>query len=94
MEEITTEMTEQKHVLKISQLRARLQKEEALLRQKYRKDRNGERISFGILVEELYKNATRDEQIQWKEKAHQYLKDRALTRAMAGFERLEHSVKK
>lgn len=94
MEEITTEMTEQKRIHKISQLKARLQKEEALLKQSYRKKRNGELISFGILVEELYKNATAAEQIQWKKKAHQHLKDRNLTRAMAGFERLEYFLKK
>lgn len=83
---------EQKRKEKISQLKAKLQKEEALLRHSFRKERNGHLIAFGILVEELFKSSNEAEHEQWVKKAEQHLSDRNLTRALAGFERLKKAL--
>lgn len=80
---------EEKQLLKIAPLKAKLQKEQARLQTSLRKERNGQLIVWGVLVEELYKEASPTEQAKWKEKARQKLKDRNLARAMAGFDRLD-----
>lgn len=80
---------EEKRLQKIAQLKARLQKEEAMLKKSQRKERDGQLVVFGVLVEELYKTATKDERMRWAEKANQLLTDRNLARALAGFERLD-----
>lgn len=83
--------TEEKRQQKIAQLKAQLQREEALLRKNQRKERDGQLIVMGVLVEELFKEASEIERARWIEKAKQKFKDRNLTRALAFFERLEHA---
>jgi len=88
-DEIFQLTTEEKRLKKIAQLKAQLQKEEARLNKDKRKERDGQLIAFGVLVEELFK--TDDEAGRQKliNASRKYLKDRTLTRALAGFERLK-----
>lgn len=94
MEEKKLITTEEKRKLRIAQLKAKLQKEEARLNQEKRKERNGQLIAFGVLVEEIFKLG--DEKIIFSltEAAKTRLKDRNLYRAIAGFERLKEEGKK
>lgn len=94
MEEKKLITTEEKRKLRIAQLKAKLQKEEARLNQDKRKERNGQLIAFGVLVEEIFKLG--DEKIIFSltEAAKTRLKDRNLHRAIAGFERLKEEGKK
>jgi hypothetical protein len=80
--------TEEKRKQRIAQLKAQLQREEAQLNKSKRKERDGQLIAFGVLVEEIFK--TRDEIGRKKliESAKKHLKDRNLMRALSGFERL------
>ena len=64
MEGKKTLTTEEKRLKKIAQLKAQLQKEEARLNQDKRKERNGQLIALGVLVEEMYKSG-------WSKKAPQ-----------------------
>lgn len=80
---------EEKQLLKIAQLKAKLQKEQAKLQTSQRKERNGQLIVFGVMVEELYKIATPEQRESWKNKAEQTLTGRNLERAWAGFARLD-----
>lgn len=80
--------TEERRKQRIAQLKAKLQKEEARLNKDARKERNGQLIAFGVLVEEMFKTAEPESKQKWIEVSRKYLKDRNLTRALAGFERL------
>lgn len=88
MEEKKTLTTEEKRLKKIAQLKAQLQKEEARLNQDKRKERNGQLIALGVLVEEMYKSGDETARQKWIDGVKKHLKDRNLTRALAGFERL------
>lgn len=88
MEEKKALTTEEKRRNKIAQLKAQLQKEEARLNQDKRKERNGQLIALGVLVEEMYKSGDETARQKWLDGAKKHLKDRNLTRALAGFERL------
>lgn len=81
--------TEEKRRKKIAQLRAQLQKEEARLSKDKRKDRNGQLIALGVLVEEIFKTGDEAERQKLIESAKKHLKDRNLMRAFSGFERLK-----
>jgi hypothetical protein len=89
MEEKQGLTTEERRKQKIAQLKAKLHKEEARLNKDKRKERDGQLIAFGVLVEESFKK----EDEAWRKKfidlAKQHLKDRNLTRALAGFDRLK-----
>ena len=80
--------TEQKREKRIAQLRAKLQKEEAKQADSQRKKRNGQLISWGILVEEIFTNADDAGRQQLIDSAKKYLKNRNLQRALEGFSRL------
>ena len=80
--------TEQKREKRIAQLRAKLQKEEAKQADSQRKKRNGQLISWGILVEEIFTNADEAGRQQLIDSAKKYLKNRNLQRALEGFARL------
>ena len=80
--------TEQKREKRIAQLRAKLQKEEAKQADSQRKKRNGQLISWGILVEEVFKNADEASRQQLIDSAKKHLKNRNLQRALEGFARL------
>lgn len=81
--------TEQKREKRIAQLRARLQKEEAKQAESQRKKRNGQLISWGVLVEEIFKNADEAGRKSLIDSAEKYLKERNLQRALEGFSRLD-----
>lgn len=80
--------TEEKRKLKIAQLKAQLQKEEAKLNQSQRKERNGQLIALGVLVEEMFKSGDETARQKWTDGAKKHLKDRNLSRALAAFFRL------
>ena len=80
--------TEERRKQRIAQLKAQLQKEEARLSKDKRKERDGQLIAFGVLVEEMFKAAEPENRQKWIDGAKKHLKDRNLTRALAGFERL------
>lgn len=89
MEEKQPLTTEERRKQKIAQLKARLQKEESRLNQSQRKERNGQLIALGVLVEEVFKAGDEAGRQKLIESAKKHLKDRNLTRAFAGFERLK-----
>lgn len=80
--------TEQKRAKRIAQLKARLKKEEARLADNERKKRTGQLISWGIMVEEIFKSEDESERQKLVESAKKHLKDRNLQRALEGFSRL------
>lgn len=88
MEEKKGFTTEEKRKQRIAQLKAKLQKEEARLNQEKRKERNGQLIAFGVLIEEIFKSRNSQLVTMLEEAAKTRLKDRNLNRAIAGFERL------
>lgn len=81
--------TEQKREKRIAQLRARLQKEEAKQAESQRKKRDGQLISWGIMVEEIFKSADETGRQRLIDSAKKHLKDRNLQRALEGFSRLD-----
>ena len=89
MEEKQALTTEEKRKLKIAQLKAQLQKEESRLNKDKRKERDGQLIAFGVLIEEAFKTGDEAARQKWVDLAKKHLKDRNLTRALAGFERLK-----
>ena len=83
---------EEKRQERIKQLKARLQKEEALLSKAKRKERNGQLIAWGVLIEETYKNTNEEGRKRIIESAKKHLKDRNLQRALDGFTRLDEAL--
>lgn len=80
--------TEQKREKRIAQLRARLQKEEAKQAASQRKKRDGQLISWGVMVEEIFKSTDEAGKQRLIESAKKHLKERNLQRALEGFSRL------
>lgn len=83
------ETTDEKRAKRIAQLKAKTQKEEALLNLSRRKKRNSQLVVLGVLVEELYKSSDDAGRNQWREKAKERLKERNLDCALAAFARLD-----
>lgn len=81
--------TEEKRLKKIAQLKARLQKEEARLADSERKKRTGQLISWGVMVEEIFKSTDEAGRQRLIESAKKHLKERNLQRALEGFSRLD-----
>jgi hypothetical protein len=81
--------TSEKRVIKINQLKAKLQKEQARINAVARKERNGQLIALGVLGEELYKAASRDERLKMATEAGKLLSGRNLDRVLGAFKRLE-----
>lgn len=79
---------EERRIKRIAQIKATLQKEEALLNLGRRKKRNGQLIAFGVLMEQIYKTATPEQRESLKKKVNELLDDRNKTRALEGFDRL------
>lgn len=84
--------TQQKREKKIAELKARLQKEEARLATDLRKKRTGELVSWGVMIEEIFKSTDENGREKLIESAHKHLKNRNLDRALAGFERLKSEL--
>lgn len=85
-EELLT--TEQKREKRIAQLKARLQKEQAKQIESQRKKRDGQLVSWGVMVEEIFKSADEAGRQRLIDSAKKHLKDRNLQRALEGFSRL------
>ena len=84
------ETTKEKRLKKIAQLQARIEKEKALLNSAARKERTGQLVSAGVLLELIYTNTTAEGREKIKSQAEKYLKDnRNLQRTRAMFERLD-----
>lgn len=88
MEEKQPLTTEEKRARRIAHLRARLQKEEARQTESQRKKRDGQLISWGIMVEGIFKNTDEVGRQRLIDSAKKYLKERNLQRALEGFLRL------
>jgi len=84
--------TKEKRLNRIAQLKARLQKEEAKLKTSQRKERTGQLVSWGVMVEEIFKGTDEAGRQRLIESAQKHLKDRNLERALAGFSRLAGEV--
>lgn len=80
--------TEEKRILRIEQLKAKLQKEQAKLSASKRKERDGQLISFGVYIEEFFKSSNAEGRKRLEESIKSHLKDRNLERALAGLKRL------
>ena len=78
--------TEEKRILRIKQLKAKLQK--ARLSASKRKERDGQLISFGVYIEEFFKSSNAEARKRLEESVKSHLKDRNLERALAGLKRL------
>ncbi len=81
--------TSEKRAIKINQLKARLQKEQAKLTAVARKERNGQLIALGVLMEELYKHWDRTKRLEFASLAGKTLSGRNLDRVLGAFKRLE-----
>ena len=88
MSEKKTLTTEERRLQRIAQLKARLQKEEARLADSERKKRTGQLISWGVMVEEIFKSTDEAGRQRLIESAKRHLNDRNLQRALEGFSRL------
>lgn len=91
MVEKTLLTPEERRMKRIEKLKAKLQKEEALANAAKRKERNGQLIAWGVLIEEMYKAADEQAKQRWKDGAKKHLSGRNLERALAGFERIQSS---
>mgnify|MGYP003622821946 CR=1 FL=1 len=87
MSELTTR---EKRLKRIEQLQARISKEKARLNDAVRKERTGQLVAAGVLMELIYKSATDEGKQRIKEQATKHLKDeRNLKRVKAMFTRLD-----
>lgn len=88
MQENKSATPEERRLQRIAQLKAKLQKEEALLSKGKRKDRDGQLIAFGVYVEEFFKSADPEGRRRLEEGIKKHLSGRNLERALAGMTRL------
>lgn len=84
----------EKRVIKINQLRAKLQKEQAKMNTEQRKLRDGQLIALGVLFEELYKQWDRTKRLEFATLAGKCLSGRNLDRVLGAFKRLEEEEKR
>jgi len=73
----------------LDELKNKIQKKESRYNQRLRKERNGQLIALGVLVEMLYKVADSAARSKWLKQAGTVLKDRNLERVVAAFTRLD-----
>lgn len=78
---------------KIERLQKELKDTKAAKSMAERKERNSQLISFGVLMEQIFKTATPEQRESLKKKAADLLDDRNRDRAMAGFARLDAAAK-
>lgn len=77
---------------RIDQLKARLQKEEALLKSETRKERNGQLVAWGLFIEAWFQKSDEKGQAWIEDQAPKLLEGRNLERAKAGFDRLKKEI--
>lgn len=84
---------EEKRRERIQRLENKLQLERNRLSSQQRKDRTGQLISWGVMVEILYRKGTPEQRQQVMTWAQQYLTDeRNITRVREGFTRLDDEI--
>ena len=84
------ETTNEKRLKKIEQLKERIAKEQARLNDSIRKERTGQLVAAGVLMESIYKSATPVGRQRIKDQAQKHLTDeRNLKRVQAMFNRLD-----
>lgn len=83
------ETTNEKRLKKIEQLKERIAKEQARLNDSIRKEKTGQLVAAGVLMESIYKSATPEGRQRIKDQAQKHLTDeRNLKRVQAMFNRL------
>ena len=70
----------------------KLAQKAAALNKEARKERDGQLIAWGIMVEAQYRNAAPEQRKRLISAAREFLKDRNLSRALAGFTRLDNEI--
>ena len=70
----------------------KLAQKAAALNREARKERDGQLIAWGIMVEARYRNASPDLREHIISTTREFLKDRNLSRALAGFARLDDEM--
>lgn len=84
------ETTNEKRLKKIEQLKERIAKEQARLNDSIRKERTGQLVAAGVLMESIYKSAMPEGRQRIKDQAQKHLTDeRNLKRVQAMFNRLD-----
>lgn len=79
-------------MLSLQRQKQKLAQKAAALNKEARKERAGQLIAWGILVEAQYRNATPERRERIVYAARTLLKDRNLSRALAGFARLDDEI--
>lgn len=73
---------------KIERLEKEIKNAKASRTATVRKERNGQLIAFGVLIEQLYNTSTPEQRENLKKKAVELLDDRNKARVLKGFDRL------
>ena len=79
-------------MLSLQRQKQKLAQKAAALNKEARKERTGQLIAWGIMVEAQYRNASPDQKERLISAAREFLKDRNLSRALAGFARLDGEI--
>ena len=79
-------------MLSLQRQKQKLAQKAAALNKEARKERTGQLIAWGIMVEARYRNATPARREHIISTTREFLKDRNLSRALAGFVRLDGEI--
>ena len=79
-------------MLRLQRQKQKLAQKAAALNKEARKERTGQLIAWGIMVEAMYRNAAPEQRKRLISAAREFLKDRNLSRALAGFVRLDDEM--
>ena len=79
-------------MLSLQRQKQKLAQKAAALNKEARKERTGQLIAWGIMVESRYRNAVPEHRERLISAARDFLNDRNLSRALAGFARLDGEI--
>ena len=79
-------------MLSLQRQKQKLAQKAAALSKEARKERTGQLIAWGIMVEAQYRNGSSEQRERFITAAHELLKERNLSRALAGFARLDDEI--
>ena len=79
-------------MLSLQRQKQKLDQKAAALNKEARKERTGQLIAWGIMVESRYRNAVPEHRERLISAAREFLKDRNLSRALEGFARLDDEM--
>lgn len=79
-------------MLSLQRQKQKLAQKAAALNKEARRERTGQLIAWGIMVEAQYRNAAPEQRERIISAAREFLKDRNLSRALAGFVRLDGEI--